>query len=192
MPKGKKKSNNTSSNKASTKKKQTRRNSKPTAQNTAKKIALPSGALVTFGGSYYNRAQELKQAGSISEASILQAIKYDVQNFDVKAAGERLIMIDNVIAYSIPIALGWIIDKYNILPVSRGWNKVASRLLYGVGIGKFGKVVLDPPRTATTKQSRQVARKIKNNNEILTGKKVSGSNNSNCAAGECGGRFSAM
>jgi len=105
-----------------------------------KKFAMPGTAGVTFYAAYIKRADELFTAGKIAKKSVYSAVEYDVKNFDVDDAMDRL--KDNAGEIVAPVIAGMLVKETKVAGKHSG---LVADILTGLAAGKAGKVLLDPP-----------------------------------------------
>lgn len=109
-----------------------------------KQYAMPGAAGVTFFAAYSLRAKQLNM-------SLMDAIMYDVKNFDSTAAMKRV--QDNAGEIATPLIAGWAVKKTGI---AGKYSALAGDILTGLGIGKAAKTILDPPITAPLRTEQRV------------------------------------
>ena len=119
-----------------------------------KKFAMPGTAGVTFYASYLKRADELFTAGKITKKSVYSAVEYDVKNFDVDDALDRL--KDNAGEIATPVLAGMLVKETKIAGKHSG---LVADILTGLAAGKAAKVLLDPPIAGAAPPARQIAQK---------------------------------
>ena len=120
-----------------------------------KKFAMPGAAGITFYASYIKRAEELFTAGKITKQSVYTAVEYDVKNFNVDDALDRL--KDNAGEIVAPVLAGALVKETKIAGKHSG---LVADVLTGLAAGKAGKVLLDPPIAgAAAPAASQIAQK---------------------------------
>ena len=120
-----------------------------------KKFAMPGTAGVTFYASYIKRAEELFTAGKITKQSVYTAVEYDVKNFDVDDALDRL--KDNAGEIVAPVIAGALVKETKVAGKHSG---LVADILTGLAAGKAAKVLLDPPIAgAAAPAARQITQK---------------------------------
>ena len=119
-----------------------------------KKFAMPGTAGVTFYASYLKRADELFTAGQITKKSVYSAVEYDVKNFDVDDALDRL--KDNAGEIATPVLAAALVKETKIAGKHSG---LVADILTGLAAGKAAKVLLDPPIAGAAAPARQIAQK---------------------------------
>jgi len=120
--------------------KKTRTRRKKTMMSKISKFASPAGIGLGFLGPYLKRSKE-------TGTSVIDLIKADIENFDSAAASERVKTA--LPGVGVTIGAGVVLKEMKLLGA---YNKLASDLILGFGVGTLGKSVLDPPTGGQTLQ----------------------------------------
>lgn len=125
-----------------------------------KQYAFPIAAGGSFLMQYAARADALKAAGSITTggyAGILEAIKFDLTNFNASAAMTRV--SSNISTIGVPLVGGYLVKKVGGGFVKGGVEKdvveIVGDLLTGYGVATGVKKILDPPINVPQQQPQQ-------------------------------------
>lgn len=104
--------------------------------------AMPGGMALGFVPPYMARPE-----------GVIEAIKVDIQNFEMQAALDRL--QGNIGGIAAPIGLGVLLGETRLIGKH---SRVAGDILIGFGLGTAAKTFLDPPmngtRTAISRSAR--------------------------------------
>lgn len=119
------------------------RNGKPrrSLMGKLKSWILPVVALGTFYSGYTKRAKDLNK-------TVIDAITYDVENFDSGEAVERL--KTNAVEIATPGVAGYAVKASGI---GGQYGKMLGDALMGVSVGSLAKTILDPPIAQTVRRT---------------------------------------